>query len=56
MYGFTYTSQGAMTAADMDEIRRDMDLDLCTCCERDGYEEHVRRDQYGVCRDCGHMH
>jgi hypothetical protein len=22
-----------MTAADMAEIRRDMDLDLCSCCE-----------------------
>lgn len=28
-----YTTQGAMTADDIAEIRRDMDLDICGCCE-----------------------
>lgn len=28
-----YTTQGFMTAADIAEVRADMDLDLCGCCE-----------------------
>lgn len=45
-----YTTQGLMTADDIAEVRRDMDLDLCGCCES-GPAEDVD-EETGECLEC----
>lgn len=47
-------TQGYMTAADLDEIRRDYDLDLCPCCETPAGGTFDADDPGGDCADCGH--
>lgn len=47
-----YTTQGLMTAADVAEIRRDMDLDLCGCCEA-GTALDADPEEF-ECDDCSH--
>ena len=47
-----YTTQGLMTAEDVAEIRRDMDLDLCPCCESGGFDGDP--DDEENCRECDH--
>lgn len=47
-----YTTQGYMTAADIAEVRADMDLDLCGCCEAGGFDEDP--DDEENCRECDH--
>lgn len=49
-----YTAQGYMTAEDLEDIRRNMDLYLCACCEL--YPTAYDPGMTGTCIDCGHDH
>ena len=47
-----YTTQGYMTAADVAEVRADMDLDLCGCCESEGVVTDLEDGER--CPTCDH--
>lgn len=50
-----YTTQGYMTAQDVAEVRADMDLDLCGCCEGGDFIQDPDAPD-GVCDHCAHDH
>lgn len=55
-----YTTQGFMTQEDLAEVRADLDLDLCGCCEDDAPAQgrhwvQIPDDPEYVCVDCEHQ-